>query len=396
MIQSIEDADFLGKRVLVRVDLNVPIDGKGMITDDIRIEESLPTIDQIIDKGGIPILMSHLGRPDGIYNPKFSLKPVANYLRDHFGYKVIFSKDCIGKTARDAVHTAELGDIVLLENLRFHPQEQENSPVFAAKLAELGDCYVNDAFGTAHRAHASTFAVAKFFKDRYAGILMFKELDYLGNTLNKPAKPFVAVIGGAKISDKINVINCLFDKCESILIGGGMMFTFYKAMGLNIGKSILEAHKVHLAQQLLEKAKSLNVNLLLPVDVVVADKFDNSANFKTVDINNISDNDIGMDIGEKSIDIFSKIITNAKTCFWNGPMGVFEMDNFAKGTFAIGKALSEIDKKGGISIVGGGDSAAAIAKMKLEDKITHVSTGGGASLEFLEGKVLPGVQALEK
>jgi phosphoglycerate kinase len=395
MIQSIEDADFLDKRVLVRVDLNVPIDENGKITDDNRIEQSLPTIDQIIDKGGIPILMSHLGRPKGKPNPKYSLEPVANYLKDHFGYKVIFAKDCIGEIAKAAVDKAELGDVVLLENLRFHPEEEANEEGFAAKLAELGDCYVNDAFGSAHRAHASTYAVAKMFENRYAGELMIKELDYLGKALDNPVKPFVAVIGGAKISGKIDVIKSLFEKCDSIIIGGGMMFTFYKAMGLNIGKSLLEADKVHLAEELIEKAKTSNVKLLLPLDVVVADKFDNEANFKTVDINSINDDDIGMDIGEKSIELFSEIISNAKTVLWNGPMGVFEMSNFAKGTYAVAKALAEVNKKGGISIVGGGDSAAAISEMKLENDITHVSTGGGASLEFLEGKVLPGVQALE-
>jgi phosphoglycerate kinase len=395
MIQSIEDADFLDKRVLVRVDLNVPIEN-GIITDDIRIEESLPTIDQIIDKGGIPILMSHLGRPDGKFVPKLSLEPIANYLKDHFGYKIIFSKDCIGQTAKDAVNKAELGEVILLENLRFHPEEEANDEGFAKQLAELGDCYVNDAFGTAHRAHASTSAVAKLFENRYAGDLMIKELDYLGKTLNNPVKPFVAVIGGAKISGKIDVIRSLFEKCDSILIGGGMMFTFYKAMGLNIGKSILEADKVHLAEELIEKAKSLKINLLLPVDAVVADKFDNASNFRTVDINSIHNDDIGMDIGEKSIEIYSEIILKAKTVFWNGPMGVFEMDNFAKGTYAIAKALAEVNKRGGISIVGGGDSSAAISEMKLEKQITHVSTGGGASLEFLEGQELPGLLALEK
>lgn len=395
MIHSIEDANFLDKRVLVRVDLNVPIDENGKITDDNRIEQSLPTIDQIIDKGGIPILMSHLGRPKGKPNPKYSLEPVANYLKDHFGYKVIFAKDCIGEIAEAAVDKAELGEVVLLENLRYYPEEEANDEGFAAKLAALGDCYVNDAFGSAHRAHASTYAVAKMFENRYAGDLMIKELDYLGKALDYPVKPFVAVIGGAKISGKIDVIKSLFEKCDSIIIGGGMMFTFYKAMGLNIGKSLLEADKVHLAEELIEKAKTSNVKLLLPVDIVVADKFDNAANFKTVDINGINDDDIGMDIGEKSIELFSEIISNAKTVLWNGPMGVFEMSNFAKGTYAVAKALAEVNKKGGISIVGGGDSAAAISEMKLEKDVTHVSTGGGASLEFLEGKVLPGVEALE-
>lgn len=395
MIKSIHDAEFDNKHVLIRVDLNVPMDKHGNITDDKRIIESLPTIDEIIDKGGIPILMSHLGRPKGKVNPEFSLEPVARHLKDHFGYKVIFVNDCIGQSAKDAVNNAVMGEVVVLENLRFYPEEEANDMNFAKQLAELGDCYINDAFGSAHRAHASTHAVATLFEDRYAGSLMLKELDYLGTALKNPAKPFVAVMGGSKISGKIDVINSLFDKCDHILIGGAMIFTFYKAMGLEIGKSLLEADKVDLALSLINKAKEQGVNLVLPVDVVVADKFANDANTKVVDINNIGTDDIGMDIGPKTAELYNSIIASSKTVVWNGPMGVFEMSNFEKGTRSVAESLAALTKNGGITVVGGGDSAAAIAHFGLEKKVTHVSTGGGASLEFLEGKELPGVAALE-
>ena len=395
MIKSIHDAFFDGKHVLLRVDLNVPFDDDGNITDDKRILESLPTIDEIIDKGGIPVLMAHLGRPKGKKNPEFSLAPVARHLSEHYGYKVIFAEDCIGAPAKNAVESSDVGEIVLLENLRFHSEEEKNDEEFARQLAELGDCYVNDAFGAAHRAHASIAAITKFIPERYAGSLMIKELEYLGNALDEPRRPFTAVIGGAKISGKIDVINSLLQKCDNIIIGGGMMFTFYKAMGYEIGNSLLEADKVELAKQVIETAKSQNKHLILPVDVVVADKFDNDATFKTVDASGISVGDIGMDIGEKTIAEYKNIITSSKTVVWNGPMGVFEMPNFARGTFAIAEALAETTSNGAITIVGGGDSAAAINLMNFEKKVSHVSTGGGASLEYLEGKVLPGVAALE-
>lgn len=394
MILSIYDAVFTGKKVLIRVDFNVPI-ANGKVSDDTRIVESLPTIDKIIDDGGIPVLMSHLGRPKGERKPEYSLKPVADYLADHLGYTVIFSEDCVGETAESAVRNSKTGDIVLLENLRFHKSETENNDDFAEQLAALGDCYVNDAFGSAHRAHASTHAVAKLFHERYAGKLMLSELDYLGRALSEPRKPFIAVLGGAKISGKIDVINNLLGKCDTILIGGGMMFTFYKAMGLEIGKSILEEDKVALAKELLDKAKDLNVNLLLPSDVIVADNFSNDANTKCVKYDEISADDIGMDIGFNSIQSFEIEILKAGTVAWNGPMGVFEMENFAKGTYAIAQALANATKRGTVTVVGGGDSASAIKKMKFANDVTHVSTGGGASLEFLEGKVLPGIAALE-
>lgn len=390
-----DDADFQNKNVLVRVDLNVPLDKLGKITDDTRIVESLATIDIIIDKGGIPILMSHLGRPKGKVNPEFSLKPVADYLKDHFGYKVIFTENCIGESVKKLIDNADLGELVLLENLRFHKEEEGNDTEFAKQLADLGDVYVNDAFGTAHRAHASTSAIAGFFEEKYAGLLLLKELNYLGNAIKNPRKPFVAVIGGAKITGKIDVIRQLFTKCDSILIGGGMMFTFFKALGYEIGKSICEDDKLELAKSLLDEASSKNIKLMLPTDVVVADSFNNDAAFKTVAFDNLPSDSVGMDIGEKTVKEFCDIIMNASTVVWNGPMGVFEMSNFANGTNSIAHALAELTSKGGITVVGGGDSVAAISQLGLEKKITHVSTGGGASLEFLEGKVLPGVAALE-
>ncbi|HRP02621.1 MAG TPA: phosphoglycerate kinase [Candidatus Kapabacteria bacterium] len=395
MIKSIQDVSFENKRVLIRVDLNVPMDKKGNISDDKRIIESLSTIDTVIDKGGIPILMSHLGRPKGKVSPEYSLAPVASYLKEHFGYKVTFSNNCIGEVAKQAIKNVDKGGIVLLENLRFHPEEEANDLNFAKELASLGDCYINDAFGSAHRAHSSTQAIATLFTEKYAGNLMMKELKYLGAALNKPDKPFVAVMGGSKISGKIDVINSLFNKCDSILIGGGMIFTFYKAMGLEIGKSLLEADKVELATSLLNKAKEQNVQLILPTDVVVADKFANDSIYKIVSIDNIKSEDIGMDIGPATIANFNSIITQAKTVVWNGPMGVFEMSNFEQGTRSVAESLVTLTANGGTTIVGGGDSAAAIAHFGLEKKVSHVSTGGGASLEFLEGKELPGVVALE-
>lgn len=395
MIKSVNDAFFNGKHVLLRVDLNVPFDSEGNISDDKRILESLPTIDEIIDKGGIPVLMAHLGRPKGKRNPEFSLQPVANYLSEHFGYNVIFADDCIGDSAKKAVEDSNVGDIVLLENLRFYAEEEKNDTEFAKKLSELGECYVNDAFGAAHRAHASIEAITQFIDEKYAGNLMIKELQYLGNAVDEPRRPFTAVIGGAKISGKIDVINSLLEKCDNIIIGGGMMFTFYKAMGYEIGNSLLEADKVELAKEVIENAKSKGKNLLLPTDVVIADKFSNDANFKNVSADSIQSGDIGMDIGEQTIATYKNIICESKTVVWNGPMGVFEMSNFAHGTFAIAEALAKATERGAITIVGGGDSAAAINQMNFEKKVSHVSTGGGASLEYLEGKILPGVKALE-
>jgi len=395
MIKTIDDAVFTNKNVLIRVDFNVPLDENKKITDNTRIEESLTTINKVIDDGGIPILMSHLGRPKGEVNLKYSLKPIADYLENHYGYDVIFADDCIGESAKEAVKKADFGQIVLLENLRFYKEEEKNDIEFAKKLASLGEAYINDAFGTAHRAHASTAAVASLFEERYAGKLLVDEIQYLGKAVQNPRRPFLAILGGAKISGKIDVINNLMDKCDSILIGGGMMFTFFKAMGLEIGKSILEEDKIELAKELIEKARTKNIRLLLPLDTVIANSFSNDSESKIVSLSEIPSDWLGMDIGPKSIELFEKEIINAKTVIWNGPMGVFEMQNFSNGTFAIAKALTKATDKGALTIVGGGDSAAAVTQMKFKKQVTHVSTGGGASLEYLEGKILPGIAALE-
>jgi len=391
---SIDDLDLRDKRVLVRVDFNVPLDENLNVTDDIRIVSSLPTINKIISDGGKAILMSHLGRPKGKVNPKYSLKPAAEKLSEHLRKKVLLAPDCIGAEVKKIVNDMKPGDVVLLENLRFHEEEEKNNPEFAKQLAELGDVYINDAFGSAHRAHASTEGVTKYIEKCAAGYLMQKELEYLGNAVTSPQKPYCAILGGAKISGKIDVINNLLDKVDNMLIGGGMAFTFFKAEGKEIGKSLLEEEKLPLAKELLEKVKKSNVKFLLPVDVVVADDFKNDSPSETVNVNNITSAKMGLDIGSETIKLFKEEILKSKTIVWNGPMGVFEMPEFAKGTFEIAKALAEATEKGAVTIIGGGDSAAAVAKAGLEDKVSHVSTGGGASLEFLEGKILPGVAAL--
>jgi phosphoglycerate kinase len=388
--KTIDDIDVKGKKVLVRVDFNVPLDENKNVTDAKRIVESLPTIKKILKDGGTPILMSHLGRPKGKPKPEFSLAPVAKKLGELLSMKVIMAADCIGPEAKKAVASAKPGDIVLLENLRFHAEEEANDENFSKELASLGDVYVNDAFGSAHRAHASTEGVTRFLKPAVGGYLMQKELQYLSQAVGNPNRPYVAIIGGAKISGKIDVINNLLGKVDGLIIGGGMMFTFLKAMGKEIGNSILEADKVDLAKGLVANKK-----LLLPVDCVVAEKFENTAAKKVVSVDAIPQGWVGMDIGPKSIDLFCSEITKSKTVVWNGPMGVFEMENFAAGTKAIADAMVEATKKGAATIVGGGDSAAAIAKFGLEKNVSHVSTGGGASLEFLEGKILPGVAALD-
>lgn len=382
-----------GKRVLVRVDFNVPMskDEQPKITDDKRIVESLPTIRKIISDGGRVILMSHMGRPKGEKNLKYSLAPVAEHLTRLLNKGVYFSDDCIGEDTERIVNDIKDGDVLLLENLRFYNEEEKNNEEFAKKLASYGDVYINDAFGTAHRAHASTEGVTKFIRKSAAGYLMQKELDYLSKAVANPEHPYVAILGGSKISGKIDVIKNLLSKADKILVGGGMVFTFYKAMGHEIGKSILEEDKLDLAKELISQAKG---KLMLPVDIVVADEFKNEAPHSVVWGNEMPADKIGMDIGPETVKQFREEILKAKTVVWNGPMGVFEMDNFAKGTFEIAKALVEATKKGAITIIGGGDSAAAIAKAGLENQVSHVSTGGGASLEFLEGKTLPGVEAL--
>ena len=391
---SIDTIDLKNKRVLVRVDFNVPLDEKLNVTNDIRIVESLPTIKKIIGDGGKAILMSHLGRPKGERKPEFSLKPAAERLGKLIGKEVKLAPDCIGEETEKIVNEMKTGDIVLLENLRFHKQEEKNDPDFAKQLAILGDVYINDAFGSAHRAHASTEGVTKFIKICAAGYLMQKELDYLGNALANPKRPYCAILGGAKISGKIDVINNLLDKVDTLIVGGGMAFTFFKAQGKEIGKSLLEAEKLDLAKELLEKVKSSKIKFLLPVDVVVADEFKNESPSAVVDIDKIPSDKMGLDIGPKSVKLFSDELLKSKTIVWNGPMGVFEMPNFAKGTFVVTETLTKATASGAITVIGGGDSAAAIADAGLEKKVSHVSTGGGASLKFLEGKVLPCVAAL--
>jgi 3-phosphoglycerate kinase len=388
--KTIEDIDVRGKRVLVRVDFNVPLDENGNITDDTRIRAALPTIQYLIKNNAKVILMSHLGRPKGEFDPKYSLAPVAKHLSKLLGQEVIMAKDVIGESAKNAVANMKEGQVVLLENVRFHKEETKNDPEFAKALAQLGDIYVNDAFGSAHRAHASTEGVAHYLP-AVAGYLIQKELEVMGKALENPERPFVAILGGAKVSDKIGVIENLINKVDVLLIGGGMAYTFLKAKGYEVGNSLLEEDKVELAKQLMEKAKEKGVKLLLPVDNVVAEEFKADAPHKVVDSDKIEPGWMGMDIGPKTREMFGEEIKKAKTVVWNGPMGVFEMPAFAEGTKAVAKYVSEC---GGTTIIGGGDSAAAVEQLGFADKMTHISTGGGASLEFLEGKVLPGIAAL--
>jgi phosphoglycerate kinase len=389
----IEDLQVQGMRVLMRVDFNVPIEN-GVITSEKRIDASLPSIKFLSEKGAKVILMSHLGRPKGEKKPEFSMKPVAENLKTKISATVSFVGDCIGDEVTAAVAAMKNGDILVLENLRFYKQEEKNDPEFAKKLASLGDIYVNDAFGTAHRAHASTEGVTKYIKQCAAGYLMKKELDYLSLAMSAPKHPFVAVMGGAKVSDKIEVITSLLSKVDTLIIGGGMVYTFYKAQGKEVGKSLLEADKVAVAAKILAEAKAQGKKLLLPVDDVVAAEFKNESPSSIVENGNIPATMMGLDIGPKSIALFTKELENAMTIVWNGPMGVFEMENFSKGTFAIAQALATATAKGATTIIGGGDSASAIKKAGLAKKVSHVSTGGGASLEYLEGKILPGVAAL--
>ncbi len=377
----------------MRVDFNVPINN-GVITDDNRIVKALPSIKYVVENGGLLILASHLGRPKGEPNPEYSLKPVAEYLSKLVDAKVTFANDCIGEEAQNAIDNSAFGDIVVLENLRFHKEETQNDEEFSKKLASLADVYVNDAFGTSHRAHASVAGITKFLQPAAAGFLLDKEIKYLNQSVNNPERPFVAILGGAKVSDKIGVIENLLDKVDTILIGGGMTYTFYKAKGLNIGSSLLEEDKVELAGELLKKAAEKGVKLMLPMDSVVAKEFSNDAEHKIVDENGIEEGWMALDIGPESALSFGNIIKQAKTVLWNGPMGVFEMSNFADGTFSVAEALAEATGFGATTIIGGGDSAAAISAAGLSDKVSHVSTGGGASLEYLEGKELPGVSSL--
>ncbi|MDD3882445.1 MAG: phosphoglycerate kinase [Eubacteriales bacterium] len=389
--KTIKDIDVSGKKVLVRVDFNVPMDENKNITDENRIVGALPTIKYLMEHGAKVVLCSHMGRPKGEFNMKYSLAPVAKRLSELLGKPVAMAADVIGDDAKAKAAALKDGDVMLLENLRFHKEEEKNDPEFAKKLAEFGEIYVNDAFGTAHRAHASTEGVTHYISTSVAGFLIEKELRIMGGALEDPKRPFVAILGGAKVSDKIGVINNLIDKVDALLIGGGMAYTFRKALGGEIGKSLLEADKVELAKELLAKAEKKGVKLLLPVDTVCADNFSNDANSKVVEAGHIPSDWEGLDIGPKTCEIFAEEIKKAKTVIWNGPMGVFEFPKFAVGTKAIAQALADSDC---ISIIGGGDSAAAVEQLGYGEKVTHISTGGGASLEFLEGKELPGVAAL--
>ena len=388
--KTVEDIDVAGKKVLVRCDFNVPMED-GKITDDNRIVGALPTIKYLLSKQAKVILCSHLGRPKGEFNLKYSLAPVAARLSELLGVKVTLAKDVVGEDAQAKAAALGNGEVLLLENVRFHKEEEKNDPEFAKKLASFAEIYVNDAFGTAHRAHASTEGVAHYLP-AVAGFLIGKELDVMGKALENPARPFVAILGGAKVSDKIGVINNLLDKVDTLIIGGGMSYTFQKALGGSVGNSLCENDKLDLAKEMLEKAKAKGVRMLLPVDNVCGQEFSNDTMRITVHSKQIPDGWEGMDIGPNTQALFAAEIANAATVVWNGPMGVFEFPNFAAGTRAIAQALA--DNQNCVSIIGGGDSAAAVEQMGYADKMTHISTGGGASLEFLEGKELPGVAAL--
>ena len=389
--KTVEDIDVSGKKVLVRCDFNVPLDADGNITDENRIVGALPTIKYLIKNNAKVILCSHLGRPKGEFNMKYSLAPVAKRLSEKLGKEVKLAKDVIGDSAKELVAGLKDGDVMLLENVRFHAEEEKNDPAFAKALSEFADIFVNDAFGTAHRAHASTAGVANYLP-AVSGYLIKKEIDFMGKALSNPDRPFVAILGGATVKDKIGVINNLLEKVDAIVIGGGMAYTFIKAMGGSIGKSLLDEERLDYCKEILAKAKDKGVKLLLPVDNVVADDFSNDANFKVVDSMAIPDDFQGMDIGPKSIEQFKETILAAKTIVWNGPMGVFEMPNFAKGTIAVAQMVADADAT---TIIGGGDSAAAVEQLGFADKMSHISTGGGASLEFLEGLELPGIACLE-
>ncbi len=392
-VASLTEADVAGKRVLVRADFNVPLDDSGSITDDTRIRAALPTIKDLTGKGAKVILCSHMGRPKGEVKEKLRLTPVAARLSELLGQEVTKCDDCVGDEVTATVNGMSNGQVVLLENLRFHSEETKNDPEFAKALASNADLYVNEAFGTAHRAHASTEGVTKYLSPCVAGYLIEKELEFLQNAVDNPQRPLAAIIGGSKVSSKIGVIETLLDKCDKLLIGGGMIFTFYKARGLSVGKSLVEEDKLELAKSLEAKAKEQGVELLLPTDVVVADNFAPDANAETVSIDNIPDGWMGLDIGPDSVKVFQDALASCNAVIWNGPMGVFEFDKFAFGTEAIANTLA--GKPDAITIIGGGDSVAAVEKVGVAEKMSHISTGGGASLELLEGKALPGIVALD-
>lgn len=395
MIQ-IAKYDFKEKRALIRVDFNVPLNDKMEVTDATRIEAAIPTIEKVLDGGGSVVLMSHLGRPKGMPNEKFSLKHILKTLQDKLGKDVIFADDCIGDEAKKQSSDLKAGQVLLLENLRFHKEETEGDEFFAGQLAEHGDCYVNDAFGTAHRAHASTTTVAKFFPtDKMFGLLLQQEIESMDRALYSDKKPVLAIIGGAKISTKITVVENLLDKVNDIIIGGGMAYTIAKAKGGTIGDSLYEEEFLQTAENLIAKAKEKNVTLHIPEDTVIADEFRNDASTDVCPTIQIPDGWMGLDIGPKTIEKFDKLIRSAKVVLWNGPMGVFEMENFAKGTIEVAKSLAATTKDGAFTLVGGGDSVAAINKFGLSDQVSYVSTGGGAMLEYLEGKTLPGIAAIK-
>jgi phosphoglycerate kinase len=391
---SVEDINPSGKRIFVRVDFNVPQDEQLKITDDTRIRESLKTIQYLADKGGKVILCSHLGRPKGKKNEKYSLKPVAARLSELLKKPVIMMPDCIGDAVKAEVAKMKNGDVTLLENVRFYNEEEGNDPAFAKQLADLAEVYVNDAFGTAHRAHASTEGVTKYLKPCVAGFLMMKEIKYLGGAVSNPGRPFVAVIGGAKISGKIDVIQNLMKIADTVIVGGGMAYTFFKSQGFEVGKSLLEVDKVDLARTTLENSKSLGKPLLLPVDNVIAQDLKEGVPTRVVPSNQIPADWEGLDVGPETLKKYETVLMAAKTIFWNGPVGAFEVKPFDKGTLAVANLLARATEKGAATIVGGGDSVAAVTQMGLASKMSHISTGGGASLEFMEGKILPGIAAL--
>ena len=389
--KTVEDIDVAGKKVLVRCDFNVPFDGEGNISDPKRIDEALKTIKYLIDHKAKVILCSHLGRPKGEFNMKYSLAPVAAYLSKALGFEVKMASDVVGESAQSIAASLQDGEVELIENVRFHKEEEKNDPEFSKQLASMAEIYVNDAFGTAHRAHASTAGVADYLP-AVCGFLIQKEISVMGGALTDPKRPFVAILGGAKVSDKIGVITNLLDKVDTLIIGGGMAYTFMKALGYSTGTSICELDKVELAKDIMAKAKEKGVSFLIPEDTVVAQEYKADAAFKVVDSDKIEDDWMGLDIGPKTREKFANALKGAGTVVWNGPMGVSEWENFAQGTIAVAKAVAE---SGAISIIGGGDSAAAVEKLGYADRMTHISTGGGASLEFLEGKELPGIAALQ-
>ncbi len=394
-LSSLNAEELRGKRVLVRVDFNVPLNDQGVITDDTRIRAALPTINHLIGAGSKIILAAHFGRPKGQVNESMRLTPVSKRLSELLSKNVVKTDSCIGPDAEAKVSALSEGEVVLLENVRFFAEEEKNDVEFSKKLAALADVYVNDAFGAAHRAHASTEGVTKFLNPSVAGYLMEKELQYLQGAIEQPKRPLAAIVGGSKVSSKIGVLETLIDKCDRVLIGGGMIFTFYKARGLSVGKSLVEEDKLDLAKELEAKAKTKGVQFLLPTDVVLADNFSPDANSQLASIESIPEGWMGLDIGPNSIKVFQEALSDCKTIIWNGPMGVFEFDKFANGTNSIATTLAELSDAGCCTIIGGGDSVAAVEKAGLAEKMSHISTGGGASLELLEGKVLPGVSALD-